>query len=224
MAIVVVCQSCHKRFKVSEKFAGKKGPCPNCKETIYVPKADEQVQIHTPEHSEASARGRGGDLVLKPIEREETKLPTWAVISIGVACLMAMIIALILRGAEDSTKRVMAMIGAIVLAPTLVLAGYTFLRDDELEPYRGMWLWIRTGICSAVYVLCWAVYGFLVPEEWTDELWKWAFLGPAFGAAGATAAFACFDLDFGSGFFHFVFYAGVTLLLALMMGLPVFGG
>lgn len=224
MAIIVVCRNCHKRFKVSEQFAGQKGPCPSCKSVIQVPTKDEEVQIHTPEHSEAAVRGRSGELLLEPIAREEVSFPLWAWIAIGVSALLVLIVAWSLSGANESTKRFMAGLGAILLAPPLVLAGYTFLRNDELEPYRGLWLWVRTGICSAVYILIWAVYGYLLPVEWTDELWKWAFLGPLLGAAGATAAFACFDLDMASGFFHFAFYAGVTLVLGLIMGLNMFGG
>src|SRR6476661_3159539 len=30
MAIAVVCPSCHARFQVQDKFAGKEGPCPKC--------------------------------------------------------------------------------------------------------------------------------------------------------------------------------------------------
>ena len=225
MAILVVCQNCHQRFKVSDKFAGQKGPCPKCKETIYVPKKDEQVQVHAPEHSETGARGKSGDLVLKPIERVETKLPLWATISICAAVLLLIIAALVFgRSAADGTKKALAIWGAILLAPPLVMAGYTFLRNDELEPYRGMWLWIRTGICSAVYVLCWAAFAWGVPQEWNGELWPWTFLGPGFGLAGATAAFACFDLDYASGFFHFAFYAGTTIFLGMMMGMNPFAG
>ncbi|HUS39518.1 MAG TPA: hypothetical protein VMX74_08710 [Pirellulales bacterium] len=224
MAIIVVCRSCRKRFKVSDKFAGQKGPCPNCKEPIEVPKKDEQVQVHTPEHSEASARGKSGELVLEPIAREEFKISRWVGIAIGVSSLVVLILALSFRGAEESTKRNLAALGAIVLAPPLIIAGYAFLRNDELEPYRGKWLWVRTAICSVVYVLLWAGYGFFVPGEWTDQVWKWAFLGPLFGTAGATAGFACFDLDFGSGFFHFAFYVGITLMLGMILGLNFFGG
>ncbi|NIL95776.1 MAG: hypothetical protein GTO62_01190 [Planctomycetales bacterium] len=191
---------------------------------IEVPRKEEQVQIHAPEHSEQSVRGSGGELILEPIPRQHVKVPLWAAITIGVCALFMLILAWAFRGAEPSTKRVLAPLGAFLLAPPLVFAGYTFLRDDELEPYRGLWLWVRTGICSAVYILGWAVYGYLIPGEWTDELWKWAFLGPLFGLAGAVTALACFDLDMASGFFHFAFYVGVTLVLGLIMGLNIFGG
>lgn len=222
MAIIVVCQKCRTRFKVSEQFAGRKGPCPKCKTVITIPKADEQVKIHTPEHSEAGARGRGGELILKPIAREEVKVSWWVLGAIGVACLAVLITAFSLRGAELATKKWMATIGLIVLAPPLCIAAYTFLRDDELEPYSGLALWIRTAICASLYAASWGAF-VMIPPTWYDELYKWAFLGPAFGVAGATVSFACFDLDFGSGFFHYAFYVGITMMLAYAMGLSVIG-
>ena len=40
MSIIVVCPGCKKSFKVSDKYAGKSGACPNpdCKATIKVPR------------------------------------------------------------------------------------------------------------------------------------------------------------------------------------------
>ncbi len=46
--------------------------------------------------------------------------------------------------------------GLLVISPVLVLAAYTFLRDDELEPYRGRELYIRITTCAAVYLILWA--------------------------------------------------------------------
>ena len=49
MPITIVCPGCHGRFSVSEKFAGKQGPCPKCKKVISIPKASEEVKIHVPD-------------------------------------------------------------------------------------------------------------------------------------------------------------------------------
>ena len=38
MPISVVCPGCKARFNVSDKFAGKKGPCPKCKTVLTVPR------------------------------------------------------------------------------------------------------------------------------------------------------------------------------------------
>ena len=37
MAIQVLCSGCGSRFAVSDRFAGKTGPCPKCKKPITIP-------------------------------------------------------------------------------------------------------------------------------------------------------------------------------------------
>ena len=75
MPISVVCPGCKARFSVSEKFAGKKGPCPKCKAVILVPNAPaEEVKIHVPEQFASGGKDSKGRAVSKPILREETKL------------------------------------------------------------------------------------------------------------------------------------------------------
>jgi phage FluMu protein Com len=223
MSIVVVCQECRQRFKVSDKFAGEKGPCPKCKAILQVPSKEEEVKIHTAVHSEQGARGKSGELILEPIAREPTQLSGWVLSGVGISLLGAIVVAWMFQGKTDTAKYLAASLGLILLTPPLVLAGYWFLRNSDLEPFQGRGLWVRTGICSLVYILCWIIYSVL-PQEWTADLWKWTFLGPIFALGGATAALACFELDYAIGFFHFAFYLGVTALLAMMMGLPVIGG
>ena len=70
MPIQVTCPKCLKRFQVSDKFAGKEGPCPNCKNVIKVPDKSEEVVIHAPD--DGAPKDRSGKSVLKPITRKET--------------------------------------------------------------------------------------------------------------------------------------------------------
>jgi len=50
MSISVVCITCNSRFTVSDKFAGKTGPCPKCKSPVKVPNptADALVKVPNP--------------------------------------------------------------------------------------------------------------------------------------------------------------------------------
>lgn len=221
--ITVVCRSCHQRFQVSDKFAGKSGPCPKCKATIYVPKADEQVVIHTPEHSEASARGASGQLVLKPISREKTRLETWQIAALAGGSLAVLIGAIVMRWFPEALLPV-GIGGLLLLSPLLAIAAYTFLRDAELEPYSGLALWTRAGICGVLYAVCWGAY-FWLPDDVkvhsAGEIWKLAFLAPAFAIAGTVIAWATFELDFGNAFFHFCFFVVVTIILAMTMNVPL---
>ena len=102
----------------------------------------------------------------------------------------------------------------------LAWGGYFFLRDDEtLETYSGKPLWIRTAICATAYTLLWGVFGYVAPQVVTEDVWSWLLVGPPFLITGALIGLAAYDLDFGSGFFHYSFYLLVTILLRASAGM-----
>ena len=223
MPISVVCPNCKARFAVSEKFAGKKGPCPKCKTVITVPdQAAEDVKIHVPEAFAAGGKDSKGRAVLKPIAREETKFQPVVAGMIAAAVVMAFAIAFVLRIAFDkSIPLPILAVGLLIISPPLAVAGYTFLRDDELEPYRGRALLLRASLCGLAYAALWGAfyplpaYGIL-----TGEPWQWIFVAPIFISVGGGIALATLDLDFGNAAMHYCFYLVVTLMLGFALGLP----
>ena len=248
MSILVVCPGCHKRFKVSDKYAGQSGKCPNCKGMIKVPALDEQVTVHEADYSQGAKDSKGVS-ILKPIEREETKLSKTEIYIIAGGTFAVLLITWILGfvfeaepvaptdpdsdipawlAAENAEKPVggvptwLLAFGAIVLAPPLVYAGYQVLRDAEKGSYEGRTLLKRVAICSAVYALLWAVFGF-IPPEWRTDMWSWLYMAPPLLLVGAFAGFCSFDLDFSSSFFHYCFYLAATILLRVVIGLPAVG-
>lgn len=231
--IVVTCQNCHKRFNVSEKFAGKSGPCPSCKTTIKIPLKSEEVVIHAP--TPTGPVDSKGQAVLKPIEREDVEASPVVIIGIAGAIVVSVIAAIVLRmkfpQPPEATSVEPAMLwwilfaGAIVLAPPLVLAGYWFLRDDELEPHRGGELGIRVSICAVIYAALWGAYAMLKAKAFPNappEMFHFLFIGPVFLGAGGTAGFATLDLEFGNGAIHYSFYLLVTILFCFMIGVPIY--
>ena len=147
----------------------------------------------------------------------------WVGIAAGVVVVLGGAVAL--RGLEEKSSVLLAL-GALVLAPPLVLGGYAFLRDDELEPYRGLSLYVRIAICSLVYALLWAVYAwvpFWALDLDTLELFHLLLVLPPIIIAGAVAAFAALDLDFGNALIHYGLYVLVTMALCLIMGVPLLG-
>ncbi len=232
MAINVTCPGCLTRFTVGDKFAGKQGPCPKCKATITIPKPGEEVVIHAPEHSEAGAIGVGGRHALKTYKRQDTKFKPLVFSAVAGIVLLTILGALVLRGSfSDSTNMIAKIAGAIALGPPIAWAGYTFLRDDELEGYQGTPLIIRSLICGLVYALLWGVYWFIArqlygPEAFAKglEIWQMAtLLVPVLGV-GTLTAYASFDLEPGSGFFHCGMYFAVTVLLRLVAGMHALPG
>ena len=221
MAIDVICPGCHSRFQVSEKFAGKKGPCPKCKVTITIPAKAEEVVIHAP--APTGPVDSKGQAVLQPIFRQEAKISNLQIGIIAASVFVVLLCALVLRiGAEPpgNISNIVLIVGAIALAPPLVFAGYTFLRDDELEPHRGTALYIRLIPCSVVYPLLWGVYWLVFAYLGiTPQLITMVFVVPAVIAAGALCAQASLDLEFGTGALHYSLYLVATVLLRLLLGM-----
>jgi hypothetical protein len=218
MSIPVVCPGCLARFKVSEKFAGRSGACPKCKGTINVPSKEEEVKVHAPEDFGRGGRGASGALSLKPIARIETRLTPVAVAAVVAAVLGAVAIAWLAGGLLQSfwPARVLAL---LVISPPLVVAPYTFLRDQELEPYRGKAFYLRAGICALAYTVLWGVFGYASDFAIGGDPWNWLLVIPPFVVTGALVALACFDLDFGGGCFHYAFYVLAILLLRWCAGM-----
>jgi hypothetical protein len=229
MPINVTCPGCMKRFQVADKFAGKQGPCPNCKKTIVIPKKEDEVVIHAPEHSEAGAVGAGGRHALKTYKRKDTKFQPLVFTGVVGAVLVALLVALVLRGMGGIDDWVKAA-GAIVLGPPLAWAGYTFLRDPELEAYIGPPLILRSVACGLVYALLWGIFMFLGDRFFGDsfskglEIWQMIVLIVPIFAAGTLSAYASFDLEPGSAFFHCAMYFAVTVMLRLVAGLSAIPG
>ncbi|MBI3840133.1 MAG: hypothetical protein HY288_19600 [Planctomycetia bacterium] len=226
MPISVVCPGCKAHFSVSEKFAGKQGPCPKCKAVINVPNApapapaSEEIKIHEPEQFASGGKDSKGRAVSKPILRKETRLQPVAIAGMVAGAILVFAMAIALRFVSEKLPFVVA--GLLIVSPPLAVAGYTFLRDDELmEPYRGRALLLRSSLCSLAYAALWGVYAPLPAYGIiTGEAWQWLFVAPVFICAGAGVAYACLDLDFGSGAMHYCFYLLATLLLRFALGWP----
>jgi predicted Zn finger-like uncharacterized protein len=220
MSILVVCPGCHTRFKVSDKFAGQRGGCPKCKTPIVVPRQEDVVKVHGGELHSTGGKDAGGQLVLKPIEREKTDLSPMVLWGALGATVFVFLLAFMVRLFDQPLFAISAA-GLLLVTPPLVFVGYWFLRDsDVLEPFSGKALWTRVGICSIIYAVMWAAYeplALLIGLS-PNEIWTWIIVVTPFMAAGAFAAFATFDLDFGSAFFHYCLFLLVTVLLRMTMG------
>ncbi|HEX3601691.1 MAG TPA: hypothetical protein VHU84_16175 [Lacipirellulaceae bacterium] len=233
MPIPVTCPGCLKRFSVADKFAGKQGPCPNCKKTITIPKLEEQVVIHAPDHSESGAVGAGGRHALKTYKRTDSKFKPLVFTSVVGFVLVAILIALVIRS-SGPPEVWLKTLAAVMLGPPIAWAGYTFLRDPELEAYQGTSHALRALACGLAFALMWAVYWFIAyhwagPDGLTNpkkglEIYQLVLLCAIVVGIGTFAAFASFDLDPGSAFFLCAMYFAVTVVLRLIAHLPALPG
>jgi hypothetical protein len=224
MPIDVTCAKCMTRFQVSEKFAGKKGPCPKCKTIITVPELKEQVVVHAPDIS--GPKDSKGVSVLKPLVRQEAKLTRPMIIGIVASVFVILLVAFILRIAfpKGTLPLPMLMVGAVVLAPPLSFAAYTFLRNDELAPFTRTELLLRLIAPSVVYPLIWGLYWFVIAylEIDPNNGLAFVFIIPVVIVIGAFTAQASLDLEFGQAALHYTVYLAATILLRVILGLNAY--
>ena len=222
--IRVTCPGCHTRFNVSERFAGKEGPCPKCKKTIKIPDKDEEVVIHAPETGPKDSTGRP---VSKPIARQETNLSgvqIAIIVSSIVGFFVCAFVMNIMVPDKDAFPMPVLWAAAILIAPPIVYGAYTFLRDQELGSFLGQELWGRVGACSAIYALLWF---FMPVAEYAFDGYEMGSWGCAVGGmigVGAAAAMLLLDLDYLMGIVHFGMYLGICLLGRLIVGVGTLPG
>lgn len=226
MAIIVVCPGCLKSFKVSDKFAGKTGPCPNCKRTLQVPTKEQEVTVHAPEAFGGGGKTTEGKLITKPIARVNAKLQPVMVTLIVASVLLVLLATLFARylGLFDCWKLfdipIVAILGLMAISPPLTIAAYEILRDDEFGAYRGKELCLRSAGCGLAYVALWGVFSLLASRGIvTGEVWSWIYVVIPFLALGGLTAMGAFDLEFGDGVFHYSAYLVATLVLRWAAGM-----
>ncbi|MEN6457410.1 MAG: hypothetical protein ABFC63_00615 [Thermoguttaceae bacterium] len=223
MSIIVVCTKCRKSFKVSDKFAGKSGPCPNCKQTLQVPAKGEEVKIHTPEAFAGGGKTTTGKLIIKPIERTDAKFQPLFVTIVAVAVVVVAVTTWAAGRTklfDGTTGLILAAAGLLAVSLPLVIAAYGILRDDELEPFTGRSLYLRSAICGAVYAALWGAFSLAVLPLLTGDVWNWVFVVPPFVLVGAVTAYATLNLEFGNAALHYGFFVLVTILLRWVAGMP----
>jgi len=232
MPIQVTCPGCHTRFKVGDQHAGKTGACPKCKAPIDIPKLEDEVIIHAPEH-EAGAVDAKGRNVLKPLKRKEAKFNWNLFVAISGLVVLCLATTWLLGRSEltDEQRTWVLTAGAILLGPPLSYAGYSFLRDDEMGVYQGTSVLVRSVICGLVYALLWGVYVYVGIQLFGTnsfqaglEMVQVAGLAAVVMALGTFCAYVSFDLEPFSAFFHYALYFLVSIILRTVMALPFLPG
>ncbi len=212
------------RFSVSDKYAGKKGPCPKCKKEIVVPDKSQEVVVHAPETT--GPKNSQGVSVLKPIKRKEFRVgwKTLAGAAMGTIAVIGFAIWIRLSGSPPPTG--LLVFGAIALAPPIVMLSYTFLRNDELEGYSGKEYLLRTAVCSLVFAGTWFLYGmialYLDNKSLADvPVLQMALLMVGMMVIGTIASLATLELEIGQAAMHYLTYFAAAFFLCLIMGVEL---
>jgi hypothetical protein len=224
MPIPVTCPGCLTRFTVSDKYAGKTGPCPKCKKQLLVPDKSQEVVIHAPESS--GPKDSKGVAVLKPLKRAEFKLSRVELIVAAVLTVLSIGLAVFGRVGFAEPPIWLLALGVLVLSFPLAWIGYTFFHDDELAEYSGTERLTRVGICAAIFAASWGLYWFLAfymgnkTLADVDSLQFAGFVVVMF-IVGTLGSLAAMELEIGQSLMHYSMFFGVTFILAMTVGLQL---
>ena len=131
-----------------------------------------------------------------------------------------------LRGklAEPTEHVWLLAAGLLTVGFPICLAGYSFLHDTELEAYQGKSLWLRTGICTLVYVAIWGLYAWTPQYFYIEDIEAIhvAFFLIPFCCLAAIAPLAALDLDYTFALMHCGLFVITTALLAKIIGIPLY--
>ena len=220
MPIHVICPGCHKRFNVSDQFAGQKGPCPGCKTEIQIPSLEDQVQILEPELAPAQQSAK---VSLKPIRRRAEGLTRKHWIIVGAVVAVGLALALVIRfdppAEGESANWIMLFIVALALGPPICLSGYAILREHEAEPYPPRAAINRSVSCGLVYAVMWRLFT-MIPD-WmsvSDSPLMIGIIGVSVILFSSLAAIAAFDFEFLMATTHVVFFAALMAFFCWIAG------
>ena len=223
MAITVVCPGCMKRFQVGDRFAGQKGPCPNCNTIINIPKAE--VKVHAPDDFAQGGKTTQGRLLLKPIERINADFdPIRAAWVTGGALGVVFLAWLIGRmGLSVGVLDLIGSVGLFLIGFPLAFFGYYVTRDrEELFVLTGRDLYQKVAICAAAYAVLWIFFETLVwytsANVGDNTIFLWVYFAVTITFA-MFVAHAVFDINTGQAPLHALIYFVPIILLRGIMGL-----
>ena len=204
MPLHVICPGCLKRFQVGERFAGMKGPCPNCGTIIDIPK--EPIAMSETERRVIPRL----DLEFDPIQARYCALGVLGVLLLTflLGCIPMYV----------SLRSFFGMLGLCLIVFPLVLFGYQTLRDrDEMFAFTGEELYRRAGIVAAGYVVLWIIFECFLSATQADMFVRWFYLA-AFATLATLLTHPLLEMKTWDAFLHYCLFGFSVMLLRFLFG------
>jgi len=229
MAIRVTCPKCLTRFNVSDQFAGQKGPCPKCKTTIEIPKAEDEVKVHAPETF--GPKGADGKGVLQPIFRTENPVSpvTWAIAIAIIVILLAISVLGRFQFPKSEEFPIWAMMfGAVLVSFPISFLSYQLLYNREGAAFSGGELYARVAATGGGLSVLW-ILSPLMAYAFKEDMMSPGTLSQSISLggvilAGAAIAMLAFEFDYTLSLLVSGCYLVGCILMRLLAGLTVIPG
>lgn len=220
MAIDVICPGCHKRFQVSDQFAGQKGPCPGCKTIIQIPKLEDVVVVHERETTSSGAPAK-----LNSIRRQHTTAGKSELLCASGALLAGLLSTILVRFLSEPEPDpgffTTLLIGSLLGSSTSLL-GNIVLRGQDNGSNYGRKTIVRACLVGVIYTVIWRLLvllsdGLLV-EDGSVILPAVIILAIALTAISTFLPMFVFDFEYQQGLVHVALFISSLAIYSLVLG------
>ena len=221
MPLHVICPGCLKRFQVSERFAGKQGPCPNCSVVISIPK--ESLKILETDGAEAKQEEKQRVISL-PITRVHLEFDTVQAKGYVLGVLVFLLLTFLLGCIPMYAifRSLLGTLGLCLVAVPLVLFGYQCLRDrDQIFAFTGEELYCRAGIVAAGYVIFWLGFEYCLATTQADLVIACLYFS-AFAILATLLCHSLLAMKTTDALLHYCFFGFSVVFLRFLMGFSWF--
>jgi len=221
MSIHVICPGCLKRFQVSVRFAGRKGPCPNCDTVISIP--TESVKMHGEDDVETKKSNKRRTL-LRPFSRLDVDFEpaqagryAWGVLGVLLLTFLLGCIPM-----PDFLRSFIGLIGLCLVAFPLTLFGYRIMLDrEQIFAFSGEELFRRAGIVAAGYVILWLGFEYFLSAAHANVFISGLYFA-AFAMLATLLVHPILELKTWDAFFHYCIFGISVALFRFLLGLGWF--
>ena len=221
MAIDVICTGCHKRFQVSEQFAGRKGPCPACKTIIEIPKLEDVVVVHEREQTKTGAPAK-----LDSIRRQRTTVSKLELIISGATLVVGLALAFAARFSISETvtqpSGLINLIAGLSLGVATSCLSYVILRNQDAEIINDKSTLFKGIGVGLLYGGVWRLQHLIIDNvlmmDGTVILPAVIILALATVAIVSFAPMAAFEFEYSQGFISVCLFVAMLAIYSLIAG------
>lgn len=221
MPIDVICPGCHKRFSVSDEFAGKKGPCPACQTVIEIPKLEDVVVIH-----ERETTASGAPAKLDSIRRKSTTAGKFE-LGLGIGALIAALVLTVLgrmqlTEVDPNPAFLIKLFAGGLLGISSSVLGHIVLRgQDHGSVYSRKTIFI-SSVVGLAYTVIWRLQvlisdGVLV-QDGSIILPAVVILAIAFTVITTFLPMFVFEFEYQEGLTHVALFICSLTVYSLILG------
>ena len=217
MSLHVICPGCLKRFQVSLRFAGMRGPCPNCGTVIDIPK--ETVKIHGADNVE-SGKTKKRRISLHAIPRLDMEFDSVLAKRCVLGVLGVLLLAFVLGCIPmyDILRSLIGTLGLFLIAFPLALFGYHAVRDrEQMFAFVGEELYRRTGLTATGYVIFWLFFEYFLMATRADVFVSWFYFA-AFAGLATLLAVPILALRAQDALLHCCLFGFSVILCRFLIG------